>query len=67
MIRRLSHVALAVAALCAAPAAAAGPVVDAPAGKVEGSEVKGSRAFKGIPYAAPPVGKLRWAPHRGCP
>ena len=62
MIRRLSHVPLAVAALCAAPAAAAGPVVDAPAGQVEGSEAKGIRAFKGIPYAAPPVGKLRWAP-----
>ena len=62
MIRRLSGLALAVAALCAVPAVAAGPVVDAPAGKVEGSEVKGIRAFKGIPYAAPPVGKLRWAP-----
>jgi len=37
-------------------------VIDAPAGKVEGSETKDIRAFKGIPYAAPPVGKLRWAP-----
>lgn len=62
MIRRLSRVALAVSALCAAPAAAAGPMVDSPAGKVEGSETKGIRAFKGIPFAAPPVGKLRWAP-----
>ncbi|MDT7530978.1 carboxylesterase family protein [Sphingopyxis sp. SE2] len=62
MIRRLSRLAVVAAAVCAAPAMAAGPVIDAPAGKVEGSETKDIRAFKGIPYAAPPVGKLRWAP-----
>jgi para-nitrobenzyl esterase len=37
-------------------------------GAVGGIEVDGVRAWRGIPYAAPPVGKLRWAaPHREQP
>src|SRR3954453_14114509 len=31
-------------------------------GKVEGYEHEGIQVFKGIPYAQPPVGKLRWRP-----
>jgi para-nitrobenzyl esterase len=31
-------------------------------GKVEGKEEGAIRAFLGIPYAAPPVGELRWKP-----
>ena len=36
------------------------PVVRAPAGAVAGTADGAIRAFKGIPYAVPPVGGLRW-------
>jgi len=53
---------LAVAFALGAPAFAQGPVVSAPAGKVEGAGENGIDVFKGIPYAAPPVKGLRWRP-----
>lgn len=31
-------------------------------GKLEGVDVGGAVAFKGVPYAAPPLGERRWAP-----
>ncbi|MCK4862768.1 MAG: carboxylesterase/lipase family protein [Dehalococcoidales bacterium] len=37
-------------------------VVDTKSGKVEGSYQDGLYVFKGIPYAAPPLGELRWMP-----
>lgn len=40
--------------------AAGGPVVASPAGSVEGKSEGAIRVFKGIPYATPPVGQLRW-------
>ena len=52
----------AISLILAAPASAAGPVVDAPAGKVEGVAENGLDIFKGIPYARPPVGAARWTP-----
>ena len=34
------------------------------AGEVRGLSVDGGYAFRGLPYAAPPVGSLRWKPPR---
>ena len=52
-----------VAILPTAAVASAGPV-KTKAGAVEGITAAGSnvRVFKGIPFAAPPVGDLRWKP-----
>ena len=37
-------------------------VVCTQSGKVQGASEGNLRAFRGIPFAAPPVGKLRWRP-----
>jgi para-nitrobenzyl esterase len=59
------------AALLGAGAAFAGPppAGDAPrvtldTGKLEGAQIDDARVFRAIPYAAPPVGPLRWRPPR---
>ena len=39
-----------------------GLVVDAAAGRIEGVAEGSLHVFKGIPYAEPPVGDLRWRP-----
>ena len=47
----------------AATIEAPGPTVIATdKGSVEGAKLDASRAFLGIPYAAPPVGSMRWKP-----
>jgi para-nitrobenzyl esterase len=38
------------------------PIVATKSGKIEGSFKDGLYVFKGIPYAEPPVGALRWMP-----
>jgi para-nitrobenzyl esterase len=43
-------------------AVAADPVVDAPAGAVRGAIEGSLHVFRGIPFAQPPVGDLRWRP-----
>jgi para-nitrobenzyl esterase len=50
---------LAISTLMALPVMAADQV-RTEAGIVEGTSADGIRAFKGIPYAAPPVAELRW-------
>src|SRR4051812_37889486 len=36
-------------------------IVDAPCGKLQGLSKAGLNAFKGVPFAEPPVGPRRWA------
>lgn len=38
------------------------PTVAIDSGKLQGMVTDGVSAFKGVPYAAPPVGELRWRP-----
>lgn len=49
-------------AMAVSAAAAEGPIVRAPAGAVQGEAQGGLNIFKGLPYARPPVGPLRWRP-----
>ncbi|MGP3683820.1 carboxylesterase/lipase family protein [Streptomyces sp. IBSNAI002] len=39
-------------------------VVDLPAGRLRGADEGGLLVFRGVPYAEPPVGDLRWRPAR---
>ncbi|RHW19284.1 carboxylesterase family protein [Sphingomonas gilva] len=65
-MRRLLFAAL-VAWMPAVPALAQAPVVAAPAGSVEGVRQGDVRVFKGIPYALPPTGAMRWKPPADMP
>lgn len=40
----------------------AGPVIETRSGRVQGTWENGVRVYRGLPYAAPPVGSLRWHP-----
>ncbi|WP_158817823.1 carboxylesterase/lipase family protein [Methylocapsa sp. S129] len=57
----LAAVALAAGLCCAIPAQAQSPIVHTASGDLAGSGGD-IRAFKGVPYAAPPIGPLRWRP-----
>jgi para-nitrobenzyl esterase len=59
------NAAVALAALGAAlavPVTVDSPVVTTTSGQVRGAAEGALRVFQGIPYAAPPVGDLRWKP-----
>jgi para-nitrobenzyl esterase len=45
----------------------AADIVSTDAGSVQGMDENGIRAFKGVPFAAPPVGALRWKPPQPVP
>ena len=50
------------AALCLAACAPKYPILTVEGGRIQGvqTETKGVTVYKGIPFAAPPVGELRW-------
>lgn len=49
-------------AALAPPASSPTPVLHTSFGDLQGSMEAGLRVYRGIPYAAPPVGELRWRP-----
>jgi para-nitrobenzyl esterase len=59
MVRMVAGLALA-AGLCAGAAWADPVKVRVDSGSLAGESADGVNAFKGVPYAAPPVGDLRW-------
>jgi len=46
----------------ASPASTSEPVVQISAGTLRGTHAGSAIAFRGIPYARPPIGELRWHP-----
>lgn len=67
---RIQRLALAVSAALLATSAAATPaatVAKIESGQLQGAEKAGVISFKGVPFAAQPVGELRWRPPQKAP
>lgn len=63
MFARLRFLAFLVAVLSSGSAAfAAGPIVETETGVLRGTQDRDLNIYRGIPYAAPPVGEARWKP-----
>ncbi len=65
MKRLMLALALALASCTAAPTASDPSIATIDTGRLQALQARGVLAFKGIPYAAPPVGALRWKPPAG--
>ncbi|HWA30995.1 MAG TPA: carboxylesterase family protein, partial [Rhizomicrobium sp.] len=61
-IAAVAALSFALASPALATATAKAPVVKAPAGALKGTAENGVDVFKGVPFAQPPVGNLRWKP-----
>ena len=62
MKKAIASLLLLTAATLNAAVAADRPVVQVQSGRLQGVIEDNMLAFKGIPFAAPPVGELRWRP-----
>src|SRR5215470_18049763 len=60
MRRALSVVVFAIVIVFTRFASAADDTIKVDGGRISGTTENGVRTFKGIPFAAPPVGDLRW-------
>ena len=64
----LAGIALASAGACTPPSISeAGPVVGVESGRIAGTRENGLNVYRGVPYAAPPLGDLRWRPPQPAP
>jgi para-nitrobenzyl esterase len=67
-MKKLTHLVIAASAMLVASSGAlqaapdGAPVVNAPAGSVQGLREGSATVFRAIPYALPPVGERRWRP-----